>query len=139
LTCLGRALVELDRFHEATDYYRDALRLHDLVDNKWANGSTLTDLGVAYLRQEQFAEAADTLARSIAVHTEAGNLWGEATALAALGDAHHGSGRPDAARGHWRLALNIFETLSAPQAGAVKARLDALPDQEHHASFEGPG
>ncbi|MBV9730901.1 MAG: tetratricopeptide repeat protein [Pseudonocardiales bacterium] len=132
----------LGRFDEAVEHYHQALIVRREINDRWGEGWTLHRLAITYRVQGRFAEAVEHYHQALIVYREINNRWGEGWMLYNIGELLHDTGRPAAARASWRhQALAIFEELGDPQAVEVRARLEALdnddPDQSsvpHHHS-----
>ncbi|MFD4560237.1 BTAD domain-containing putative transcriptional regulator [Streptomyces sp. NPDC058469] len=120
---LGLALTQSGQLSEATECLNQALRVfRDSRQRLW-EGMTLfrlAELDLAARRPAQAAvnaEAALTLLRGI------GGEWRRGNVLTVLGRGLDGIGQPGRARVCWREALDLFETLGAPEADEVRGLL----------------
>ena len=120
---LGLALTQSGRLSEATECLNQALQVfRDSRQRLW-EGMTLfrlAELDLAARRPAQAAvnaEAALTLLRGI------GGEWRRGNVLTVLGRGLNGIGQPGRAQVCWREALDLFETLGAPEADEVRGLL----------------
>ncbi|GAA2276129.1 hypothetical protein GCM10009853_032830 [Glycomyces scopariae] len=127
LSGIGWTLVLLGRYEEAIPDCERALALHLQCGNQSGSAGPLDSLGYLHHRLGHYDAAVDYLGRALAVHREHANLRPQATVLVHLGEAHEAAGRPGAARDAWTRALQIYDDLDHPEAGRVRARLTALP------------
>ena len=111
LTNLGLLAVELKRFDEAVDRFRDALRILRQTGDVLIEGLTLTNLGLAYAGLGRFEEALDSHKQSLAIYVAAGHQWGQAWALTNLGLAYTGLGQFDDAITQFHEALDFRRTI----------------------------
>jgi len=120
---LGLALTQSGRLSEATECLNQALQVfRDSRQRLW-EGMTLfrlAELDLAARRPAQAAvnaEAALTLLRGI------GGEWRRGNVLTVLGRGLNGIGQPGRAQVCWREALDLFESLGAPEADEVRGLL----------------
>ncbi|MFJ9245184.1 BTAD domain-containing putative transcriptional regulator [Streptomyces sp. NPDC101776] len=120
---LGLALTQSGQLAEATECLNLALQVfRDSRQRLW-EGMTLfrlAELDLAARRPAQAAvnaEAALTLLRGI------GGEWRRGNVLTVLGRGLNGIGQPGRAQVCWREALDLFESLGAPEADAVRGLL----------------
>ncbi|MFI6462662.1 BTAD domain-containing putative transcriptional regulator [Streptomyces sp. NPDC050528] len=120
---LGLALTQSGQLSEATECLNQALQVfRDSRQRLW-EGMTLfrlAELDLAASRPAQAAvnaEAALTLLRGI------GGDWRRGNVLTVLGRGLAGIGQPGRAQVCWREALDLFETLGAPEADQVRGLL----------------
>ncbi|WP_416959583.1 BTAD domain-containing putative transcriptional regulator [Streptomyces sp. Agncl-13] len=120
---LGLALTQSGQLSEATECLNQALQVfRDSRQRLW-EGMTLfrlAELDLAARRPAQAAvnaEAALTLLRGI------GGEWRRGNVLTVLGRGLNGIGQPGRAQVCWREALDLFETLGAPEADEVRGLL----------------
>jgi tetratricopeptide (TPR) repeat protein len=120
---LGLALTQSGQLSEATECLNQALQVfRDSRQRLW-EGMTLfrlAELDLAARRPAQAAvnaEAALTLLRGI------GGEWRHGNVLTVLGRGLNGIGQPGRAQVCWREALDLFESLGAPEADEVRGLL----------------
>ncbi|WP_406125351.1 BTAD domain-containing putative transcriptional regulator [Streptomyces sp. NBC_00989] len=120
---LGLALTQSGQLSEATECLNQALQVfRDSRQRLW-EGMTLfrlAELDLAARRPAQAAvnaEAALTLLRGI------GGEWRRGNVLTVLGRGLNGIGQPGRAQVCWREALDLFESLGAPEADEVRGLL----------------
>ncbi|WP_427920739.1 BTAD domain-containing putative transcriptional regulator [Streptomyces sp. cg40] len=120
---LGLALTQSGQLAEATECLNQALQVFQDSRQRLWEGMTLfrlAELDLAARRPAQAAvnaEAALTLLRGI------GGEWRRGNVLTVLGRGLDGIGQLGRAQVCWREALDIFETLGAPEADQVRGLL----------------
>ncbi|AIR98969.1 AfsR/SARP family transcriptional regulator [Streptomyces glaucescens] len=120
---LGLALTRSGRLAEATDCLEEALRVfRDSRQRLW-EGMTLFRLAELDLAAGRPAGAAVNAETALSLLRGIGGDWRHGNVLTALGRALDGIGQRDRAQVCWREALEIFETLGAPEAAEVRGLL----------------
>jgi tetratricopeptide (TPR) repeat protein len=110
---------------DAAEANQLALLLARRFGDRVAEAYVHHDLGRIYQRLERYEEALHCQQESLATNRELGDRHGQADAHRDLGDLLRALGRTQEARTHWRQSLAICEVLRAPEAEAVRARLNA--------------
>ena len=120
VTChlLGRSQEALAHHEAALAIAREIGDKHMLAEFLNSLSETLQGLG----NPERALEHART---ALAVATEHGDRFEVARAHAAVGNAVADQSDIAGARQHWREALVIYTALSAPEAAAIRSRLDS--------------
>jgi hypothetical protein len=72
-------------------------------------------------------EARDAHHDALSLTREDGNRLEEANALYGLGKMARATGRPSAAREHWRQALELHTALGVAKADRLRAEIATLP------------
>jgi DNA-binding SARP family transcriptional activator/tetratricopeptide (TPR) repeat protein len=116
-------------YHEhALEYCYQSLALHEGSGDWPGRADTWDSLGYAHHHLGHHDEAVACYAKALDLWHDLGDRYQVGMTLLRLGDAHRAGGDRDAARATWRRAAEIFEGLGHPEAGAVRAKLDHLPD-----------
>ncbi|MYX26577.1 tetratricopeptide repeat protein [Streptomyces sp. SID8381] len=120
---LGMALTQSGRHAEATDCLHQALQVfRDSRQRLW-EGMTLFRLAELDLAAGQPAHAAANADTALTLLRGIGGDWRRGNVLTVLGQALHGIGQTDRAQVCWTEALEIFESLGAPEAAGTRALL----------------
>jgi DNA-binding SARP family transcriptional activator len=120
---LGLALTQSGRLPEATECLDQALQVfRDSRQRLW-EGMTLFRLAELDLAARRPARAAVNAESALTLLRGIGGEWRRGNVLTVLGRALHGIGQIDRAQVCWTKALEIFECLSAPEAGEVRRLL----------------
>ncbi|SEG79905.1 DNA-binding transcriptional activator of the SARP family [Nonomuraea solani] len=126
LSNIGSTYQAMDLNAEALIHFQKALSIARDISDPYESSRALQRIGDSQRLSGQFALARETYEQALAFARELGDPFLEASSLLGLGEAllcMHG--REVAAR-PWRQALAIFERLSAPEAVALRQRLEAL-------------
>jgi DNA-binding SARP family transcriptional activator len=126
LNSLGAVHTSAGRTAEATGDYRAALDIFRQVGDRDGEPRALNGLGEATQAAGRPADALThhTAALALALANNAPDE--QARAHAGLGHAHAGLGRPEQARHHYEQAAARYDSLDAPEAASVRARLAGL-------------
>jgi DNA-binding SARP family transcriptional activator/Flp pilus assembly protein TadD len=122
---LGNVYRNLARYHEAHEHHQQSLAAMRKVGDRNSESEVLNDLGETYLAMGSadqavvHHESALALAREVHVRPQ------EARAHNGIAHALRGTD-PDAARDHWRQALDIYLEIGVPEADEIRRRLDDL-------------
>ncbi|MFJ4832385.1 BTAD domain-containing putative transcriptional regulator [Streptomyces sp. NPDC088747] len=123
---LGLALTESGRLSEAVDRLEEALEVfRDSRQRLW-EGMTLFRLAEADLAARKPAQAAANAELALTVLRGIGGDWRRANVLTVLGRALSGIGQSGRAQVCWHEALDVFESLDAPESSEVRALLNPL-------------
>ena len=120
----------LGRSEEAFDHYHQALIVRREINDRDGEGWTLRSLAITYRGLGRSEEAFDHYHQALIVYREINDRWGEGWTLYNIGEILHETDRLAAARVSWHQALAIFEELGDPQAVEVRARLEALDNDD---------
>jgi DNA-binding SARP family transcriptional activator len=121
---LGLALTQSGRFSEATECLYQALRVfRDSRQRLW-EGMTLFRLAELDLAARRPAQAAANAETALTLLRGIGGEWRRGNVLTVLGRALNGISQLDRAQVCWTEALEIFESLNAPEADEVRALLE---------------
>ncbi|MGP4097977.1 tetratricopeptide repeat protein, partial [Nonomuraea sp. KM90] len=126
LSNIGSTYLGMDLNAEALIHFQKALAIARDIRDPYESSRALLRIGDSQRLSGQFASARETCEQALALSRQLGDPFLEASSLLGLGEAllcMHG--RRVAAR-PWRQALTIFERLSAPEAGVLRQRLEAL-------------
>lgn len=130
LHSLATTYRSLERFDEAFDHYHQALDVRREINDHWGEGWTLHRLASAYRVQRRWEEALEHYDQALTIYLKINSRWGEGWMLYSMGEVLHDTGALAAARTSWHQALAIFEELGDPQATKVRARLEALDNDD---------
>ncbi|MEV0475931.1 tetratricopeptide repeat protein, partial [Streptomyces prunicolor] len=120
---LGLALTRSGKLAEATECLQEALRVfRDRRQRLW-EGMTVFRLAELDLTARRPAQAAANAEMALTLLRGVGGDWRQGNVLTVLGRALTGIGQLDRAQVCWREALDIFETLGAPEAQEVRGLL----------------
>ncbi|KMS74810.1 regulator [Streptomyces viridochromogenes] len=123
---LGLALTQTGQVQRATDRLKEALDVfRDRRQRLW-EGMTLFRLAEVDLVARRPAQAAANAELALTVLRGIGGEWRRGNVLTALGRALSGLGQTGRAQVCWQEALDVFETLGAPEAEEVRALLNPL-------------
>ncbi|MEU6537987.1 BTAD domain-containing putative transcriptional regulator [Streptomyces sp. NPDC047000] len=120
---LGLALTSSGDLAGATECLQQALRVFQDSRQRLWEGMTFFRLAELDLTARRPAPAAVNAETALTLLRGIGGEWRRANALTVLGRALHGIGHLDRAQVCWREALDVFDTLNAPEAAEVRALL----------------
>ncbi|MFF4254263.1 BTAD domain-containing putative transcriptional regulator [Streptomyces sp. NPDC001663] len=120
---LGLALTSSGKLAEATECLQQALRVFQESRQRLWEGMTLFRLAELDLAAGRPAQAAPNAETALTLLRGIGGEWRRGNVLTVLGRALNGIGHLDRAQVCWREALDIFETLGAPEADEVRSLL----------------
>jgi DNA-binding SARP family transcriptional activator len=122
---LGETEQRLGRLQEAVAHSERAREIFRETKDGWGEGWSLYNLGKIHQRAGDLPEAVDCLQQALDLFRHIGNQLGEASVLATIGATFDLAGRMAEARDFWQQALTIFDNLGAPQAAAIRTRLES--------------
>jgi DNA-binding SARP family transcriptional activator len=120
---LGLALTRSGKLAEATRCLQQALEVFRESRQRLWEGMTLFRLAELDLTARRPAQAAADAETALTLLRGIGGEWRRGNVLTVLGRALNGIGQLDRAQVCWREALEIFETLGAPEADEVRGLL----------------
>ncbi|CAL9454591.1 Regulatory protein AfsR [Streptomyces sp. enrichment culture] len=120
---LGLALTQSGRLTEATECLERALSVFRSSRQRLWEGMTLFRLAELELAAGRPAGAAANAEAALALLRGIGGDWRHGNVLTVLGRALNGIGQRDRAHVCWREALDIFESLGAPETDEVRELL----------------
>ena len=126
LDSLGVLHTRVGRPAQAAGHHHEALAIRRETGHRNGEALSLNGLGEA---AQAAGRIADALTHHDAAHriaVDIGDREQQARAGTGLGHAHHALGDPALAREHYRQALAVYDELGTPEAGEIRARLDAL-------------
>ncbi|TQM84539.1 DNA-binding SARP family transcriptional activator [Saccharothrix saharensis] len=109
------------RSDEAVLHVRRALSRMDETGMEVLRGVALVELAAGELARGDLEEAAARVTRALEITVGAGQRLNEARARAVLGRVRHAEGDVAAAAEQWRVAVEIFTEIGAPEADEVTA------------------
>jgi DNA-binding SARP family transcriptional activator len=115
----------LGDFEQARAFCRQALTLNTEAGNRDVDAAIWDSLGYAEHHLGNLTEAAACYQRALDIIREFGDRWRESVTLTHVGDTRHAAGDLPRAREAWQQALAILEDLDHPDAGKVRAKLEA--------------
>jgi tetratricopeptide (TPR) repeat protein len=110
---------------QAQAYLERGLLLSRELHNRFAEARGLRCLGDLHHSQGREQQAEQCLRKSVDLWRQLRMPLYEARTLDRLGVVHAAAGRRQPAAATWRQALTIFQTVGAPEASTVAARLTA--------------
>lgn len=126
LTYIGAVQEAKIRFNEAIETLEQSLVIHRELGNSYAEAEALAILGRIYQKSDRFDEVLRCYERSRAIYREHGDRYNEARIDVNIGMALVSLGDKTAARSQYLRALDVFETMNAPEAANVHALLNTL-------------
>jgi DNA-binding SARP family transcriptional activator len=126
LNAVGWYHARLGQHERALEFCQQALDLAREAEDQRSESAILDSLGLSYHHLGRHTTAIDHYQNSVRLRRSLGDRSNLAGTLIRLGDAHRAGGHPDDAREAFQQALEIAETLSPPDAEAVRAKLRAL-------------
>jgi tetratricopeptide (TPR) repeat protein len=124
LNDIGVVLQHMGRHREAEDHHREALGLARATHDRALEAEALNGLGRVLLRTGTVEEVLRCHEQALAIAQDIGDRREQAQAHEGFAEAHEVSAEVAEARAHWRLALDIYLELGAPEAEQVRGRLD---------------
>jgi tetratricopeptide (TPR) repeat protein len=124
LNDIGVVLQHLDRHREAKAYHEEALDLARATSDRALEAEALNGLGNAMRHVQATAEVLEYHEKALAIARDIGDRHEQAQAHEGFANAYEALGNAADARDRWRLALEIYLDLGAPEAVAVRRRLD---------------
>jgi DNA-binding SARP family transcriptional activator/tetratricopeptide (TPR) repeat protein len=144
LTCMGVLCLRLDDNTRASEYFRRAHGLFEMVGDNLGQAVSLHNIGCAELRLGQPANAIGYHQRALDAFTAMDNDWAVANVLRWLGDDHTSLGRHHEAYDRYQTSFSISRRLGDdPGMGATLNRLAQLelelgrPDRAVEAGLSG--
>jgi tetratricopeptide (TPR) repeat protein len=123
LGTLGQVYLGLGRYPESVDHRRQSLALARELGDRSIQASALNGLGEALRGLADYSGAADCHRQALLLARDIDERHEQALALAGIGHVWQATGDPEQARAHWRQALDIFVTIGAPEAAALRVLL----------------
>ncbi|MFS4094267.1 AfsR/SARP family transcriptional regulator [Streptomyces sp. AF1A] len=120
---LGLALTQCGRYEHAAERLEEALSVFRDSRMRLWEGMTLFRLAELDLAAGRPAQAATNAETALSLLRGVGGDWRRGNVLTVLGRALGGIGQSGRAQVCWREALEIFETLKAPEAEEVRGLL----------------
>jgi tetratricopeptide (TPR) repeat protein len=115
----------LGDYRQARAYCRRSLVFCAQAGYRRSEGHAWDSLGYAEHHLGNLPQAVACYERALAIARELGDRWVEADTLTHLGDTRHAAGDLPQARQTWQQALAILDDIQHPDAGKVRAKLDA--------------
>lgn len=112
LNQLGLLLVQQNRRLEAETAFTEALAIAEAIPSPSGIGAALSNLGQIAVFKGDLAAAVQYYETATNLRFRAGDALGEASSSNALGDVYRALGRPTAAVGAYRVALDIGDELA---------------------------
>ncbi|RPF34291.1 BTAD domain-containing putative transcriptional regulator [Streptomyces sp. TLI_185] len=120
---LGLALAQSGKLAQAAECLQQALGVfRDSRQRLW-EGMTVFRLAELDLKDRRPAQAASNAETALTLLRGIGGEWRRGNVLTVLGRALNGIGQLDRAQVCWREALDIFESLGAPEAAEARSLL----------------
>ncbi|KOX21726.1 hypothetical protein ADK67_25515 [Saccharothrix sp. NRRL B-16348] len=108
---LGQVAQQRGQREDAERWHREALTIHEELDNRHGIATALTELGSVARKWARWDEAERHLDRSLALRRELGDRRGTAITLDQLGDVAQARGRWDDAEERYRESLDLMAEL----------------------------
>jgi tetratricopeptide (TPR) repeat protein len=125
LNNIGWCYTQLGDCEQGIARCEQALTLAQEVGDQHGQAITWDSLGYAHHHLGHYSEAIACYQRSLSILEAEGDRFRQTSILTHIGDTHHADGRWQAARQAWRQALSILDDLHHPDAGRVRAKLEA--------------
>jgi DNA-binding SARP family transcriptional activator/tetratricopeptide (TPR) repeat protein len=125
LNNIGWCYTQLGDCEQGIARCEQALTLAQEAGDQHGQAITWDSLGYAHHHLGHYSEAIACYQRSLSILEAEGDRFRQTSILTHIGDTHHADGRWQAARQAWRQALGILDDLHHPDAGRVRAKLEA--------------
>lgn len=119
---MGWAEASLGRVEKARDFYHQALKQLDTLDDPYAKASALNNLGLTYHNRNDLRTARELYEQALPLYHAAGDLRTEAVATSNLGGIHQQLGEPGLAMTLYQRAVDIESHLAGDSAARDQAR-----------------
>ena len=116
---------QLGDYAQAIARCEQAIALAQEVGDEHGQAITWDSLGYAHHHLGHYSEAIACYQRSLSILEAEGDRFRQTSILTHIGDTHHADGQWQAARRAWQQALAILDDLRHPDAGRVRAKLEA--------------
>ncbi|TDB85991.1 tetratricopeptide repeat protein [Actinomadura sp. KC216] len=126
LNSLGVTYLLMDRPTEALVHHQDAERLAREVGDPHQRVRALLGAGDAHRASGHYTTALDQYKEALSIARDISDPYGEGKAHEGIAGAVLHLRGADAARIHWRQALDLFETLDVPEARSIAIRLQMV-------------
>lgn len=120
---IGQALAAAGHCDDAVRYFQQADQQFDAIDEQYHRARTLMALGDARVAAGQAAAAEEPLRDALAITEKLGAAYDRAHAHVHIADMAEALGDHARSTRHLVEALALFDTMNAPQAASVRARL----------------
>ncbi len=130
LSNLGEVSARRREYSKAIASLQQALALFRQAGDHHGETVTLRRLAGALHAAGQPGAGRTELETALRLAAESGDTYQQASAHRDLAGRHHSAGEDEQARQHWQEALTLFAELSAPEAGEVRAQLEALDSDQ---------
>ncbi|WP_165969177.1 tetratricopeptide repeat protein [Actinomadura sp. KC06] len=126
LNSLGVTYLLMDRPTEALVHHQDAERLSREVGDPGQRVRALQGIGDAHRASGRYSTALDYYQKALSLAHDISDPYGEGKAHEGIAGAVLQLRGADAARIHWRQALDLFEMLDVPEARSIAIRLQMV-------------
>jgi DNA-binding SARP family transcriptional activator/tetratricopeptide (TPR) repeat protein len=123
LANLGERLRQAGSLAQSAERQRQAIAIFRELGDRRLEGNALENLARTLQAAGDTASAIAHCHEALQARRESGDRYGEAVTLDNLGEALRSLGRLEEADRCWRQALAVFESLGAPEAAEMRARL----------------
>jgi tetratricopeptide (TPR) repeat protein len=123
---IGEAHRDAGRHELAVRHLLQARRLSAALPDRYNEARCLTGLGDTYAKAGQLDDAVRSLDEALGIMVSLGGRYEQARIRAVLADVLLRLGQADRARDHLTDAFVVFSEVDAPEAGAIRRRLDEL-------------
>ncbi|MGW6497810.1 AfsR/SARP family transcriptional regulator [Nonomuraea angiospora] len=124
---LGIVLSRVGRLTEAVHHHAECLAFFRASKQRVWEQRVCSRLAETFIAAGRHPEAVRHAEQALVVSREIGHPYGEALSLTVLGKALHGLGSTTRSLECLRQAFEIFSRLGAPEAGDLKALIEAVP------------
>ncbi|MGV9378960.1 AfsR/SARP family transcriptional regulator [Nonomuraea sp. NPDC003707] len=124
---LGIVLSRVGRLTEAVHHHAECLAFFRASKQRVWEQRVCSRLAETFIAAGRHPEAVRHAEQALVVSREIGHPYGEALSLTVLGKALRGLGSTTRSLECLRQAFEIFSRLGAPEAGDLKALIDAIP------------
>jgi tetratricopeptide (TPR) repeat protein len=123
---IGWCLARLGSYAEAASHCRRALAAHRAIGDEDGQAEALDSLGLINHHLGRYGQSVTDLEEALRLFRQGGDRYAQAQVLDHLGDTRAATGDETLARAAWRESLAILHELAHPDAGTMRAKLDAL-------------
>ncbi len=126
LSAIGAVYQRMERYDEALIHHQKASVIAEEIADSQARQLAFFGIAEVHRGIGHYDIALDYYSHALTLAREIGYLYEQARVLEGIADTLLRTRRREAARIHWRQALDLFQQLGAPEAEAVRIRLQTL-------------
>jgi tetratricopeptide (TPR) repeat protein len=120
--------VGLGRYEEAARTFEQVLAMSHDLDDRLLEADAFNGLGEVLVQTGELDKAREHHATALRLASEAASPRAQARAHSGLARTCDADGASVQARHHWQEALDRYETIGAPEASEIRARLATTSD-----------